>query len=165
MKSLGFFKSLIAICCVAMASLSHAQGVSFEAFKITDLMMSSTWENLEQNILPAVVQKLESDLKTGSATEKSAKVFSEEVHRAFSKDNFSKAFAQILASKLSIDEQRQTLAFLQSGAGRKYMEISSGKGNEIMQAMMPIMKQACDAANAKLGIFERGTLNGICGKF
>lgn len=164
MKALGFFRSSIATCCIAMASFAHAQSISFEAFKISDLLMSATWENTAQNLLPALMQKLESDLKADSATEKAAKVLTEEVRRAFSKDNFSQAFAQMIAGKLSIDEQRQTLAFLQSRAGGKYMEIMGGQGKEIMQAILPLFKQACNAANSKLGIFERGSLNGACGK-
>lgn len=161
-KSRGVALVLVGI--LSCGSVSHAQSIPFESFKIADIVMTSGWENMEKNLLPGVLMKLESDLKAGSATNNAAKVFVEEFRSVFGKDNFTKATAEVIAKKMTIDEQRQTLTFLQSEAGRKYGELSGGKGDEMLQAIVPMLKQACQAANAKLGLFDRGSLNSTCGR-
>ena len=154
---------LIAGCLLFFAGFAHSQNVTFEAFKIADLVMAGTWKNSEENILPAIIQKIEADLKAGSATDKAAKVMSEEMRKAFCKDNLTRAVAQIVSTTMSIEEQKQALGFFQSAAGQKYLAIAGG-GNDAVQFLLPIVKQACSAANAQLGFFERGSLNGFCGR-
>ncbi|MFM6991605.1 MAG: hypothetical protein ACKOWD_09980 [Rhodoferax sp.] len=164
MKSLELLRNLIVACCVSLVTISHAQNVSYEAFKISTTIVSATWESTEK-IMPSIILQLESELKTGGMSEKSVKIFSDEFRREFNKDNFSKLFAEILSRKLSVDEQKQTLAFLQSSAGAKYMELLGGKGNELQQAVIPLIKRVCESAKTKLGISERGSLSATCGQF
>ena len=53
MKSFHLLKILISAFSILVANHSHAQGISFEAFKISDMIISATLENTEKNILPA----------------------------------------------------------------------------------------------------------------
>ena len=147
-----------------MFGFAHAQSVSFESFKIAEVVISTTWKNAEDNILPALILKIETDLKAGSATDKAARVMAEEVRKAFSRDNFTKVVAQSISAMMTADEQRQTLLFLQSSAGQKYLKIGGGESQEATQLVVALIKQACVAANAQLGFFERGSLNGMCGR-
>jgi hypothetical protein len=164
MASRRLFVGLVASSCFIVATSIHAQDISFEALKIADSVASATWENFEKNILPVLTMRLESNLRAAGATEKAAKVFGEEIVTVINKDHFTQSYAQKIMENASIDEQKQMLTFLQSDAGQKLMAISTGRGMDMSKAFLPLLKKACYSADAKLESFDRGSLNGLCGK-
>lgn len=144
-----------------LAGSMSAQSITFDAFKIADILITATWKNTEENMLPALIQQLEKTSRDQGATDQAAKVLAIETRKALSKDSMAQAVAQYVASTMSIDEQKQTVAFLQSTAGAKYLDLSSGSENSL-RFVLPMLKHACVAANAQLGFLDRGSLSKSC---
>lgn len=141
-------------------SSANAQKVSFDSVKIAEIVTEATWEQFAKTI-PTLTSSLETNLKSQNATAVAAQVFVEELRRALTKDNFSRAFALLLAVKLSADEQRELLNFLTSSTGKKYIRLAST--NEVgLEFITPMARQACIAASARLGSSDQSSLRALC---
>ena len=44
------------------ATAAQSQNVSFDAVKLAEAVMATSWKNAEENVLPAVLLKIETDL-------------------------------------------------------------------------------------------------------
>ena len=84
----------------SVSSVAVTQTVSYESVRLSDLFLDSSWKTLEQS-LPPLMLGLESQLKTGGATEKASKVLTEEIRRAVTRENLSKSIAQALTEKFT----------------------------------------------------------------
>lgn len=157
-------KTLLAIaCCFCLGNPAHAQNTSFDAVKISELVISNSWENVS-TALVALFQKLESDLVAKGTPERAAKVLAEEARRSLTQDNMSRATAQLISEKMTPEEQKETLAFLQSNSGRKFLILSKPDDTD-RRFVASMLKQACDAANRQLNDAERGSIKGACSPF
>ena len=149
---------LLFICCFAPLA-ARSQAVTFDSVKIAETLIAANWVQLE-GILPVIFTSLETDLKSGGATEKASKIFTDEIRKLMSREGVTRAYSQLIAAKLNADEQRETLTFMNSTAGQKYLALSKQSASE--EFLLPMVKQACAGANPQLGFFDRGSLNRMC---
>lgn len=149
---------LLSICCFAPLA-ARSQAVTFDSVKIAETLIAANWAQFEV-VLPVMFTSLETDLKSGGATEKASKIFADEMRKLMSREGVTRAYSQLIAAKLNADEQRDTLTFLNSAAGLKYLALTKQSAAE--EFILPMVKQACAGANPQLGFFDRGSLNRMC---
>ncbi len=153
------FKCLLAS--VLISSGVQAQTISYESFTISELTVAKSWENFRP-MLDAMFLKLESDFKSGGATDRAAKVLTDQFSRGLTKESFSRLFAEVISEKMSPEEQREVLKFIQSEAGTKYFQVVSSQSDSLVKYFLPLFKQACATAEKDLGFFDRGSIKNIC---
>ena len=158
MKSIltAFFFSLV-------SGLAPAQNVSYEAVRVADMLTDSGWQNLEQT-LPALISAMEARLRVDGATEKAARVFGAEVKKSMNRDAVAKAMAVAITKRMSSEEVKELAAFLQSGAGSKYLQMQKDILADA-SLVAPMLRQACEASARQLNDVERGTISATCSKF
>ena len=154
-------KKIVLSAIVLFGASASAQQVSYEAFKAAELLTASGWQAIEQS-LPTLISGLESQLRQSGASENAAKVLSEEARKALSKDNLARVTAAAIAEKLTQDELKRLVAFFETDLGVKYLRLSAELATDA-KTLAALMKPACDAAKARLGMFDRGSINGVCG--
>jgi hypothetical protein len=156
-------QSILGLVLCLLCGSGLAQNVPFEAVRIADALGESGWQSVEQ-ALPVLISGLQNQLKTEGATEKASTVLSTEIRRSLTRDNVVRAIAQGLTDKFSEAELKELSAFLQSKLGRRYLQFIKDSASD-QKYLAPILKQACDAATSQLDLFERGSINGTCGRF
>ena len=149
-----------AVSLALLSSISAAQVVTYESVRLADMLIEGTWQTMEQSF-PAMITGLESDLRSGGATERASKVLAEETRRTLTRDNFTRFIAQALSEKLNEGELREIGAFLNSGAGQKWLRMSNDISASL-KFLLPMVRQACDAANRQLSASDRGSLSKAC---
>lgn len=158
-QMLGLVRGALLLALFVSTGAVRAQTVTFDSVKIAELVVSSSWDQLE-SLFPPLFTAIEANLKAEGATEKASKVFGAELQKAMNREAMTKVYAQLIASKYSEAEQRETLLFFSSTAGQKYLALSKQAAQP--EVFSPIVKQACLASQPQLGVFDRGSLNRLC---
>lgn len=156
-------KHLFVIGCLLITTAAHSQNVSFDAVKISEALTSATWEQIEQ-IIPALMLKLEKDMMSSGATDQASKVYAEELRRTFTRDNLTRIWAQMVSSRLTVEEQQEVLGFLQSSSGQKFLALSQESKLNVKYTL-PLLKQSCSSANSRLDSSDRLSLQKVCGRY
>lgn len=143
---------LVGAVALLSASLTYSQNIKYEAFKLVEMGMSSSWDSAKPAI-DAMFDGFALKLKDDRANEKANQIVFEELRRAFTRDNFSKIAAEALSENMTEAELREVLAFWQSPVGVKYLKATENMMST--KATAKLLAEACNAAKNRLSFFER----------
>jgi hypothetical protein len=65
---------------------------------------------------------------------------------------------------MNTEEIKELSAFLQSAAGKKYLQLNKDLSTD-PSFVAPMLRQACEASARQLNDYERGTIARACGQF
>jgi hypothetical protein len=121
---------IIFLVAILLSSNSYAQTARDDSRELSAFLVEDTWKTMEQ-ILAAAITGLEVQLRNTGATDKAAKVFSEELRRSFNKENMTKALALLYSENFTTEETKELLAFLRSELGQRYTRINGDSNNSL----------------------------------
>jgi hypothetical protein len=150
---------VLTTCSVLAVSASNAQTVSYDAVRLAEQITESAWPSFEHT-LGILGPGLEVEIRKSGATESAARAVVEEIRKLITRDNVARITATIISDKFTAPEMTELRGFLQSPAGRKYLDIFSDVSNSSL--MLPLLRQACEASERRLGFFDRGSINTFC---
>ena len=157
-------KRLVALLClIAGSTTAFSQTVTYEAVRLTDQLIEGSWKNVERTV-PTMLAGLGVQLEGAGASKEASKALTEELQRNFTKDNFAKGYSKQLSDRFSTEAVVKLTEFYASPLGQKFLKFSSSEEAGI-QSVQLIIKSSCDTVKQKLGFFDRGTINSVCGKF
>lgn len=151
---------LIVVSLISFASPAFSQAVSYESVKLADYFVQNTWESV-QGSLPLMVAGVEHRLNGNGVSSEQSKAFANNLTKALSRDNFTKAIAQLLTKKLTPTEIVELTGFMQSNIGRKYLMINSEVAGDA-KIFTPIFQQACDETKKGFESAARSNLDAFC---
>ena len=122
-----------AVSLALFSSISAAQVVTYESVRLADMLIEGTWQTMEQSF-PAMITGLESDLRSGGATERASKVLAEETRRTLTRDNFTRFIAQALSEKLNEGGTTRNWCVLEFGC---WAEVASNEQRHLGQLEVP----------------------------
>jgi hypothetical protein len=156
-------RPLALVCLFAVSSAALSQTLNYEAVRLTDQLIEGSWKSVEV-VVPAILAGMKVQLETGGASKEASKTFTEELQRNFTKDNFARGYSKQVSEKFSVDEIVKLSEFYSSPLGQKLLKFSTSE-DVGAQSVQLIIKASCDSVKQKLGFFDRGTINSVCGKF
>ena len=143
---------LVGAAALLSASLTYSQNIKYEAFKLSEIIVSTNWDKAKPGI-DAMFDGFALKLKDDRANEKANQVVLEEMRRAFSRDNFSKMVAEGLSENMTEAELREVLAFWQSPVGIKYQNANANLLSA--KAIAKLLAETCNAAKSRLSFIEQ----------
>ena len=145
-------------------SCAFAQSVSYDAVKTAESWVNSSWEEEMGKAWSAMSLEMERQFKENGVSDQASKIWVEELRRSFTKENFSRALAPALTEKFNPDELKELNTFIQSNLGKKYLRLNKDLSSD-PRFIAPFLKQSCDATKSRLGLFNRGNIDRVCGNF
>lgn len=134
---------------VLCGAVANAQTVTSDAVKVAEIISVQGWRAIEQG-LPAIVMQLEANLKNSGATTLAAATFSQDFQKAMTQEAVARIYAQVVAQRMSTEEQQATLAFLQSAAGAKFLAIGGSGGQDVQAIAVPLARELCASIKSKI---------------
>lgn len=153
------FKAAIATIAICSSVVASAQNVTFDAVKISELVVAKTWPQVEA-VMPVLMSQLDQTMKSNGATEQATRVALEELRSAFNRDGMARVFAALITSQMSTEEQQETLRFLLSTAGNKYLQLSQKSG--AAEYGMPLINATCAKIRPRLSAGDLRSLAPFC---
>ena len=154
------------IFCIATVLLSFpasGQNISYEAYKLGEQFSAANWKSMEQS-LPILITGLESQLRTGGATDRASKALAEQLRINMTQESFARLYAHVLSEKMSVEELKALHEFMQSAIGKKYLNLNNEMAGDLSY-LRPLLRRSCEAANQQLSTFDRGSINSVCSQF
>lgn len=124
---------------------AFSQNITFEAYKIADISMTSTGQTLIM-AMGMVAQKLENDFVQKGVPTEVAQRFSREL-RGMTPADYGKTYAALISEHYSVDEQRTLLNFLESDLGRKFLSSSKPDSPMTKAFGQTLTREVCKRAN------------------
>ena len=156
-------KNILAVFCLFSFSTVGMAQVSYEAVRFTDQVIEGSWKNVE-TVIPAILAGLKTQLETSGASKEASKALTDELQRNFTKENLARGYSKQVFEKFTADEIAKLSEFYSSAVGQKFLKFGTSEEANT-QSVQYIMKTSCDSVKQKLGFFDRGTINSVCGKF
>ena len=144
-----------------------AQDYSKPAYQVAKAMVDAEWTRA-QKILNSAGSELEKAMTSSGVSGNVSKIWSEEVVKNLTRENFTLVVSEMLEKELEPDDLKTLADFFYSPLGNKYIAFLSKIGNDpefLRNAFIPLLKNSCTSARERLGFFEKRDLDKICSLF
>jgi hypothetical protein len=152
--------------CFMTALLSinvSAQTANYDAFRLSEKIIEQNWSTV-QSVLPLLMSGLKTQLESSGATKDAAKTLTEELLNNFTKESYGRGLSKELSERFTVEEMKQLSDYLSSPVVKKYTEFSTSQEQQ-QKILNSIFKSTCESTKKKLGFFDSGSINSVCGKF
>jgi hypothetical protein len=157
-------KTLLGFFIAALLSMNvWAQTANYDAFRLSEKLIEQNWSTV-QSILPLLMSGLKTQLESSGATKDAAKTLTEELQNNFTKESYGRGLSKELSERFTVEEMKQLSDYLASPVAKKFAEFSNSQEQQ-QKILNSIIKSTCESTKQKLGFFDRGSINSVCGKF
>ena len=153
---------ILALTFFAASSACFAQSAADTAFHVADKLTATSWPLTEQ-MLRTVQRGMRAQLRGAGASDELVNALGNGFTQVFTRERFTNRYARELRESFTEQELEGLAGFFDSKLGEKYLRVVLDPAF-INRLAVPLVKEACAAAQSELPSGEREDLARACGR-